>query len=317
LKAVIVKGGKLSLDASYAKPAPERDEVIVKVRYAGVCDTDVQLTSGYLSFEGVPGHEFVGIVEAGSEAWLGKHVVGEINCACGVCSHCIQGRSNHCSYRTVLGIDGRDGCFAEYIILPTANLHEIPDDVPDKKAVFAEPLAAAVNVVELTHVPPTYEVAVVGDGKIGLLVAEVISLSGAAVAVVGHHPGRADKLAAMGRAVPMLRPDDAPDGHYDVVVECTGAADGLQHALRYVRPRGTVVLKTTIADPYNVDLAPAVVNEVTVAGNRCGPFAPALRMLSEGRVDPTPLIEEIHPVEDLPDLLARGAPGLKHLIKFE
>jgi alcohol dehydrogenase len=202
-------------------------------------------------------------------------------------------------------------------MLPTANLHGIPDDVPDKKAVFAEPLAAAVNVVELTHVPPTYEVAVVGDGKIGLLVAEVISLNGAAVAVVGHHPGRVDKLAAMGRAVPMLRPDDAPDGHYDVVVECTGAADGLQHALRYVRPRGTVVVKTTIADPYNVDLAPAVVNEVTVAGNRCGPFAPALRMLREGRIDPTPLIDEIHAVEDLPDLLARGAPGLKHLIKFQ
>jgi 2-desacetyl-2-hydroxyethyl bacteriochlorophyllide A dehydrogenase len=317
VKALVVKSGKVSFDASYAKPAPERDEAIVKLRYAGVCDTDVQLASGYMSFEGVPGHEFVGVVEGGSEAWLGKRVVGEINCPCGVCNLCIQGLGKHCSYRTVLGIDGRDGCFAQYVMLPTANLYEVPEDVPDEKAVFVEPLAAAVNVVELTHVTPTSSVAVVGDGKIGLLVAQVTSLCGADVAVVGHHPGRADKLAAMGRAVPIIRPDNAPDSHYDVVAECTGAADGLQHALRYVRPRGTVVLKTTIADPYNVDLAPAVINEVSIMGNRCGPFAPALRMLSEGRIDPTPLIEEIHPLEDLPGLLARGAPGLKHLVKFE
>jgi 2-desacetyl-2-hydroxyethyl bacteriochlorophyllide A dehydrogenase len=317
VKALLVKGGKLSLDASYAKPAPERDEVMVKVRYAGVCETDVQLASGYMSFDGVPGHEFIGVVEGGSEAWLGKRVVGEINCPCGVCHRCVQGLSKHCAYRTVLGIEGRDGCFAQYVMLPTANLHEVPDGVPDEKAIFVEPLAAAVNVVDLTHVAPTSAVAVVGDGKIGLLVAQVVSLCGADVAVVGHHPGRADKLAAMGRAVPILRPGDAPDRHYDVVVECTGAADGLQHALNYVRPRGTVVLKTTIADPYNVDLAPAVVNEVSITGNRCGPFVPALRMLSEGRIDPTPLIEEVHTLEDLPGLLAQGAPGLKHLVKFE
>lgn len=317
MKALIVKKGELSLDVSYPKPTPERDEAVIKVTYAGVCDTDVQLASGYFCFEGVPGHEFVGVVDGGSEAWLGKRVVGEINCACDVCGYCIQGLSKHCPYRTVLGINGRDGCFAEYIMLPSANLHEVPDDVPDEIAVFAEPLAAAVNVLELAHVAPTYEVAVVGDGKLGLLVAQVVSLTGAGVVVIGHHPGRADKLAAMGRAVPIVLPDDAPDGHYHAVAECTGTAEGLQHALRYVRPRGTVILKTTIADPYNVDLAPAVVNEVTVAGNRCGPFAPALRLLSEGRVDPAPLIEEIHPIEDLPDILGRGAPGLKHLVKFE
>jgi threonine dehydrogenase-like Zn-dependent dehydrogenase len=317
VKALVIEGGKFSIDKSYAKPVPERDEAVIKVTYAGICDTDVQLASGYLSFEGVAGHEFVGVVEGGSEAWLGKRVVGEINCPCGVCEHCLAGRSKHCTYRTVLGIDGRDGCFAEYIMLPTANLHEVPAAVRDEKAVFVEPLAAAVNVVELTHVAPTDEVAVVGDGKLGLLVAQVVSLSGADVVVVGHHPGRADKLAQMGRPVPIRKPDEAPDGHYDVVVECTGAADGLQHALGYVRPRGTVVLKTTIADPYNVDLAPAVVNEVAVVGNRCGPFEPALKLLSEGLLDPTPLIEEIHRFDELPDVLARGAPGLKHLVKFE
>jgi threonine dehydrogenase-like Zn-dependent dehydrogenase len=316
VKALVIKGGIAAFDESYAKPAPERDEAVVEVSYAGVCDTDVQLAAGYMSFEGIPGHEFVGVVTAGSEDWIGKRVVGEINCACGVCNQCLAGRPNHCEYRTALGIAGRDGCFAEYFMLPTANLYEVPEAVPDEKAVFTEPLAAALNVAELTHVPPAARVAVVGDGKLGLLVAQVVSLLGADVAAVGHHPGRADKLAAMGRPVPMLKPDDAPERHYDIVVECTGAADGLEHALRYVRPRGTVVLKTTIADPYNVDLSVAVVNEVAVIGNRCGPFPPALKLLAEGLIDPTPLIEEVHPFKELADLLARGAPGLKHLIKF-
>lgn len=316
MKALVIKSGKTAIDESYDKPAPERDEAIIKVTYAGVCDTDVQLAAGYMSYEGVPGHEFVGVVTEGAADWLGKRVVGEINCACGVCSQCLAGRPNHCEYRTALGIAGRDGCFAEYFMLPGANLYEVPEAVPDEKAVFTEPLAAALNVTELTHVPPGARVAVVGDGKLGLLVAQVASLLGADIAVVGHHPGRADKLARMGRPVPMLKPDDAPERHYDVVVECTGAADGLEHALRYVRPRGTVVLKTTIADPYNVDLSAAVVNEVAVAGNRCGPFAPALKLLAEGLVDPTPLIEQIHPFDELDDVLARGAPGLKHLIKF-
>lgn len=316
MKALVIKSGNIETDESYAKPVPERDEAVIKVSYAGVCDTDVQLAAGYLSFEGVPGHEFVGVVAEGSESWLGKRVVGEINCACGVCSHCLAGRSKHCEYRTALGIAGRDGCFADYFMLPAANLYEVPAAVSDEKAVFTEPLAAALNVVELTHVAPTARVAVVGDGKLGLLVAQVVSLIGADVAVVGHHPGRADKLARMGRPVPMLKPDDAPERYYDVVVECTGAADGLEHALRCVRPRGTVVLKTTIADPYNVDLAAAVVNEVAVVGNRCGPFPPALKLLAEGLVNPTPLIEQIHPFDELAEVLARGAPGLKHLIKY-
>lgn len=316
MKAVVLTSGELAVREDHPKPVPERDEAVVEVTLAGVCDTDVQLAGGYLSFEGVPGHEFVGVVEAGPADWLGQRVVGEINCPCGVCERCLAGRGNHCAYRTVLGINGRDGAFAEYLQLPTANLHVVPSGIPDEKAVFTEPLAAAVNVVELTHVAPTDQVAIVGDGKLGLLVAQVLSLTGAAIAVAGHHPGRAEKLARMGRALPLLPPADLPANHYDVVVECTGAADGLDHALRYVRPAGVVVLKTTLADPYNVDLAAAVVDEVAIVGNRCGPFAPALHLLQEGLVDPTPLVEEIHAFEDLPDLLARGAPGLKHLIRF-
>ncbi|MGD8718692.1 MAG: alcohol dehydrogenase catalytic domain-containing protein [Candidatus Zixiibacteriota bacterium] len=317
MKALLIKNGEFTLDESYEKPKPERDEAIIEVTYAGVCDTDIQLAGGYLSFSGVPGHEFVGVVDAGPGDWVGKRVVGEINCPCDMCGHCMKGMGNHCEYRTVLGIDGRDGCFAEFLSLPAVNLHEVPEGIPDEKAVFTEPLAAALNVVELNHVAPTHEIAVMGDGKLGLLVAQVLSLTGAPVVVVGHHPGRTDELARMGRPVPILKPDEVPERHYDVVVECTGVADGLEHALRYVGPRGKVVFKTTMADPYNVDLAPAVINEVELVGNRCGPFKPALKLLAEGLIDPTPLIEEVHSFEDLPGLLDRGAPGLKHLIKFK
>ncbi len=317
MKALVLRNGELSLDDAYPDPIPSGDEALIAVRYAGVCDTDIQLAVGYMSFEGVPGHEFVGVVADGPPSWLGKRVVGEINCPCGECPDCRAGRPKYCARRTVLGIVARDGAFAAYLLLPGANLHEVPEDVADERAVFVEPLAAAVNVVERTHIPPTARVAVVGDGKLGLLVAQVLSLTAADVTVVGHHPRRAAKLAAMARALPLIKPADAPGRHYDVVVECTGAADGLAHALRYVRPQGTVVLKTTIADPYNIDFTAAVINEVAVVGNRCGPFAPALKLLAEGAIDPTPLIEEIHPFEDLPAILTRGAPGLKHLVRLE
>ena len=316
MKAVVldVKGARL--DAAYPRPTPERDEALIKTRYAGICDTDVALAAGYLSFAGVPGHEFVGVVEAGPSAWLGKRVVGEINCPCGVCERCLAGEGNHCAFRTVLGISGRPGVLAEYFLLPGANLHEVPDAVPDEAAVFTEILAAAVNIIDRVHVPSSARVAVLGDGKLGLMAAQVINLTGAAVTVIGRHAERQATLAAMGRPVPLISPGEAPPAHYDVLVEATGAADGLSYALRYVRPRGTVVLKTTAADVAAVDLAPAVVNEITVVGNRCGPFGPALALLAEKLIDPRPLIEEVHPLEDAPGLISRGAPGLKHLIRF-
>jgi len=316
MKAVLLQGGAYRCATDCPAPTAPAGEALIRVALAGVCDTDVQLAAGYMAFEGVPGHEFVGTVVEGPAPWPGRRVVGEINCGCGSCDDCRAGRPTHCRTRTVLGIAGRGGAFAEYLVLPAANLHEVPAGVGDEQAVFAEPLAAAVNVVERVHVSPTDRVAVVGDGKLGLLVAQVLSLTGARVVVVGHHPGRAERLARMGRPLPIVGPAAAPDAGFDVVVECTGAADGLTHALRYVRARGTVVLKTTVADPYNLDLAPVVVNEVTVAGNRCGPFAPALELLARRLVDPAPLVEEVHALEDVPALLARGAPGLKHLVRF-
>lgn len=317
MKAIVLRSGALRLETDFPQPTPERDEALIRVLYAGVCDTDVALANGYMTFEGVPGHEFVGVVEGGSPAWVGKRVVGEINCACGVCEECQSGRFNHCRFRTVLGIAGRNGVFAEYFLLPTANLHTIPDTIDDQRAVFVEPLAAALNIVDQVHIAPTAAVAIVGDGKLGLLAAQVLALAGARVTVIGHHPARASKLAAMGQALPIIAPGDAPAAHFDVVVEATGAADGLTHALQYVRPRGQIILKTTIADPYNVDLAPAVINEITLIGNRCGPFAPALRLLACGALDPLPLVERVHTLADVPSLLTSGAPGLKHLIKFD
>ncbi len=316
MKAVVRKDERMWVDGNYAKPVPAAGDALVRVIYAGVCDTDVQLAGGYLSFAGVPGHEFVGVVAEGPPGWRGKRVVGEINAACGECDLCRAGFPTHCRSRTVLGIAGRDGVFAEFVALPVANLHAVPDEITDERAVFVEPLAAAVNVIERHHIPATARVAVVGDGKLGLLVAQVVSLTGAEVAVVGHHPRRAERLAKMGRNLPIIPPVEARDGSYDVVVEATGAADGLSHALRYVRPRGTVILKTTIADPYNADLAPQVINEVAVHGNRCGRFAPAMKLLREKLLEPTPLIEEVHALDEVPGLLARGAPGLKHLVKM-
>jgi len=317
MKAVVLRDGELAFEEDLPMPRPRADEVQVRTVLAGVCDTDVQLARGYLSFAGVPGHEFVGVVAAGPAAWEGKRVVGEINCPCGECELCGRGLGRHCRRRTVLGINGRDGVFAEYFTLPAANLYEVPPALSDEQALFVEPLAAALNVAEKNHVRPGAKIAVTGDGKLGLLVAAVISATGADVVVVGHHPRRADRLAAMGRPVPVIKPGDAAEGAYELVVECTGAADGLAHALRYVRPEGTVVLKSTLADPYNIDLAPAVINEVAVVGNRCGPFAAALRLLATGVIDPTPLIEAVHPLAELPALLARGAPGLKHVVSFK
>lgn len=317
MRALVRRNNELVWDENYPAPKINAGEVVVKTILAGVCDTDIQLAAGYLSFTGVFGHEFVGVVAEGPDGWRGKRVVGEINCACGNCEYCRRGLRHHCPNRTVLGISGRDGTFAEFFTLPLANLHEIPATLTDERALFTEPLAAAVNVVERNHIRPDAKAAILGDGKLGLLVAGVLAASGADVVVVGHHARRADRLAELcGREIPILHPGETAVAVYDVVVECTGAADGLSQALRLVRPQGTVVLKSTTADPYNVDLAPAVVNEVVIAGNRCGPFAPALRLLTAGAINPLPLIEAEHEPEELPAILAQGAPGLKHVIRF-
>lgn len=284
-------------------------EARVRVRLAGVCATDLELVKGYMGFHGTLGHEWVGEVEAAPDAaWVGKRVVGDINCPCGACPTCLAGRPTHCPQRTVLGILGRDGAFAEHLSLPTANLHLVPDGVPDEAAVFVEPLAAACQILEQLHVRPSHRVVVLGTGRLGQLCARVLALSGAEVAAVGRNPVTLALLPPAIRAVPLSQA--ATLAGADVVVDCTGNPDGLALATSLVRPGGTLVLKTTVHDLGRIEPNRWVIDEITVVGSRCGPFEPALRLLAAGLVDPTPLISARLPLGRGVEALAlAGQPG--------
>ena len=256
-----------------------------------------------MGFRGVPGHEFVGSVSEGPEAFRGKRVVGEINFGCGRCENCTRGLSRHCPNRSVMGILSADGAFAECVGVPAANLHLVPDKVSDEEAVFTEPLAAAFEILEQVQIDPGDQVLVLGDGKLGNLCAQVLRLTGANVTALGKHE---DKLKLIKRAgVRTILLNDWKPRLFDVVVEATGSASGLELALGAVRPRGTLVLKSTIAGNHDVSLAAIVINEVTVIGSRCGVFAPALGALEEKSVSVTPLIEKIYPLND-------GIEAVKH-----
>jgi len=291
-------------------PVPRVDgEALVRVRLSGICGTDLELVRGYYPFAGVPGHEFVGdVVESPDPAWIGARVVGEINAACGHCEACLACRPTHCENRTVLGIATRDGAHAEYLTLPPANLHRVPDSVPDEAAVFTEPLAAALEILEQVHVLPSDRVLLVGAGRLGQLVAQVLALTGARLSVVARHQAQLDLLHARGIAT--ITADEVEPRRWDVVLEATGSPSGLETARRAVRPRGTLVLKSTYHGGITLDLAPFVVDEITVVGSRCGPFAPALRLLESGQVDPTPLIAGEFPLADAIEAMrVAGAPG--------
>jgi threonine dehydrogenase-like Zn-dependent dehydrogenase len=268
-----------------------------------------------MGFQGVPGHEFVGEVQSGPSPLLGKRVVGEINFACGRCTLCAQQLGRHCPERRVMGILRADGSFAEYLAVPVANLHPVPDSITDEAAVFTEPLAAAFEILEQVHLQPTDEVLVLGDGKLGLLCAQVLQQTGARVQVLGKHPAKLRFLQKLGLRTTLLT--DWQPAPADVVVEATGSTTGLALALTAVRPRGTLVLKSTVATEHTLSLAPLVVNEVTVVGSRCGPFAPALRALAHQHVTVTPLITRIYPLTAGADAVAHAAqPGaLKILLR--
>ncbi len=295
--ALLLDDKQLRLLKDYPRPEPALGEALIRVTLAGVCNTDLELAKGYMRFQGVPGHEFVGVVERapGAEAWEGRRVVGEINVACGECPTCRAGRFTHCPHRTTLGIDGRDGAFAEYLTLPVRNLHPAPDALPDEVAVFTEPLAAACQILEQQPIHPTDRVIVLGDGKLGLLCAQVVSLTGCDLTLVGHHR---DKLAiAAKRGIDVQLGDEVINANTaDVVIEATGHPSGYRAARRIVRPRGVVVLKSTFHGPVEANLTMAVVDEITLLGSRCGPFAPALRLLARGLVDVTPLIQARYPL---------------------
>ncbi len=289
---------ELSLRRDYPDPAARPGESIVRVELAGICGTDLELARGYMTYRGVPGHEFVGrVVESARPELVGRRVVGEINAACGApgCEWCRRGMGRHCAARTVLGISGRDGAFADYLTLPDDNLISVPDSLSDRAAVFCEPLAAAYEIFEQTRIEPSESTAILGDGRLGAIVALALNAEGLTPVVGGHHRDKLDRLAALGVKV-SLEADLRPG--FDVVIDATGHATGLLRAIELVRPRGRLILKSTAAASAALNLAPLVVNEITVIGSRCGRFRPALDALAAGRVDPTPLISAVFSLDD-------------------
>ena len=267
------------------------DEALIRIRLAGICSTDLELVKGYYPFTGVPGHEFVGdVIDAPDKEWIGQRVVGEINAVCGKCEQCRGGRPTHCEHRTTLGIANRDGVFAEFATLPMVNLHRIPDSVPDEQAVFTEPLAAALEIQQQIQIKPTDRVLLIGAGRLGQLIAQTLSLAGCGLRVLARHSNQQKLLAD--RNIPLIAEDEIQPLRWDVVVEATGSSAGFNLARKAIRPRGTLVMKSTYKGEMNVNFSSIVVDELTIVGSRCGPFEPALRLLEKREVDPTVLIAE-------------------------
>ncbi len=308
MRALVFDGAIALRDVPKPEPAP--GEALVRVRMAGVCNTDLEITRGYMGFHGVLGHELLGIVEACDDAdWIGRRVVGEINLACRRCEWCDRGLARHCPTRTVLGIRHKNGCFAEYVTMPVANLHAVPESIPDERAVFVEPLAAAFEIAEQIDLAKHADALVLGDGKLGLLTAMVLRHRGLDVTVAGRH----DRKLALARNVGArtIAPHDVAARSFDLVVEATGAPTGLTAALAAVEPRGTIVLKSTFHGTAVLATAPIVVDEVTLVGSRCGPFAPAIAALREHAIDPFPLVDGSYALVDAPAALERAAsPGI-------
>ena len=307
-RALVLEDSAVRLDERRPTPAPAPGDVLVRVLRAGICATDLQLIRGYKGFRGVLGHEFVGIAESGM--FEGQRVVGEINCSCWSCDTCLAGRSGHCPQRTVLGILDRDGAFADCIAVPERNLHVVPDGIDTDAAVFTEPVAAAFQIPAQIEIRREASVVVLGDGRLGNLCAQVLASCSDHVLVLGKHEPKLALLEALGiKARPLA--DPPPRGSADIVVDCTGSESGLSTAMMLVRPRGTIVLKTTIAGTQTLSLAPVVVDEVTLVGSRCGPFDRALDALANGLVDVHPLISERFDLSDGVRALERAAePGV-------
>ncbi|HZU68525.1 MAG TPA: alcohol dehydrogenase catalytic domain-containing protein [Ktedonobacteraceae bacterium] len=308
MRALVYHNHTLIFEKNYQLPVLRSGEALIRVLLAGICNTDLEITRGYLDFQGVLGHEFVGVVEEVYEApgasLIGQRVVGEINAAChrSDCFYCRQNMPTHCPNRTTLGIVNRDGAFAEYLQLPLENLHIVPENVSNEEAVFVEPLAANFEILEQVHLKPTDSVIILGDGKMGQLAAQVLALSGCELIMLGKHEEKLALAAKRGIQTRLLANEQEVAlenrKRVDVVVECTGSTKGLEMALQLVRPRGTIVLKSTVADQSSLHLAPIVIDEIRVQGSRCGPFPPALRALSQKLVDVRPLISARYSLDD-------------------
>ena len=306
MRALTLRSG-LEYCQQYPAPSPAGGEAVVRVIQAGICATDLQLVQGYMGFQGVPGHEFVGIVQEAPHHTdlIGKRVVGEINAACRACQVCQAGRPTHCPHRTTLGIDRRDGAFADFLSLPVENLHPLPDEITNDQAVFTEPLAAACQVLEQVPIDPTDRILVIGDGKLGLLCAQVLHRTPCRLTVLGHHPEKLQILAARGIDTNQAPASLSPG--FDIVVEATGTPGGFALAREYVRPRGTIVLKSTYHGQTAVDMTALVVHEITVVGSRCGPFPTAISLLRENAVDVQSLIHKRFSLEQATDAFAFAA----------
>lgn len=291
MRAVHIDNGVVEVRQHEIPHRPE-GHALLKLLLAGICNTDLELKRGYYGFRGVPGHEFVAeVVEACNSAWIGKRVVGEINLGCQSCDWCGRGLSRHCPHRTVLGIVRQPGAFRDYLTLPEANLFEVPDSIATEEAVFTEPLAAACEILDQIEIQPGADIAVLGDGKLGLLIAQTLQAHGANVTLLGRHP---DKLAIARNAgiETVLESKDVTGRKYPITVDATGSPAGLSQAIAITQPRGTVMMKSTVTSEVAIPAAAVIVDEITLVGSRCGRFAPALKLLENRRVRVLPLIEQ-------------------------
>ncbi len=313
MHAVCITDEGLKYSASHPVPTAAGDEIVLKLLRAGICETDLQIVKGYMGFRGVLGHEFVATALTGR--YRGQRVVGEINCPCHRCEFCKKGLGNHCPQRSVLGILGRDGAFADYLALPEANLHRVPDQVSDDHAVFTEPLAAAFQIPAQIDLSSHRRVAVVGDGRLGYLCAQVLKLFGCDVSVIGKHNSKLQRFANVG--IKTFHRDEQPSQRtMSLVVDCTGSAQGIHTAMQWLKPRGIYVLKTTVGDPHGPNLAPIVIDEITVIGSRCGPFVPALQALKDDMIEVASLITARYPLADALHAFTAAASGQHSKVLF-
>ena len=295
MKSIWLEDNKIS-SRDVTQPT-KPNEALIQIRKAGICSTDLELVKGYYPYTGILGHEFVGdVLEAGNSSWVGQRVVGEINVVCNECEQCLNGRPTHCENRTILGIVNRDGTFAEFTSLPVTNLHVVPASVPDEMAVFTEPLAAALEIQQQVQIQPTDRVLLIGAGRLGQLIAQTLALTGCNLHVVARHKHQQDLLKA--RRIMIISEEDIQPWRWDIVVEATGSPSGFSLARQAIRPRGTLVLKSTYKGEINVNFSSIVVDEINVIGSRCGPFEPALRLMESRQVDPTVLIDSEYSLSD-------------------
>lgn len=303
--AVELGDGTISVQHSRAPLRPE-GYACIRLLYGGICNTDLELQRGYYGFRGTPGHEFVGeVVECDRPGLRGQRVVGEINLNCGECEWCRRGLGRHCPERSVLGIIRHPGAFAEFLTLPERNLHIVPRSIPDEHAVFVEPLAAACEILDQVTIPRGADVAVLGDGKLGLLIAQVLQARGARAHLFGRHREKLRIAEAAGAETEIA--GALPIAAYRWVVDATGSPEGLRQAVSLCEPRGTVILKSTLHGPVQLDTAPVIVNEITLVGSRCGRFEPALNLLASGRVNVAPMIADRYPLERAKEAFDRAA----------